>query len=117
MQLIDDLSSRLETEESYFRSALLREDIARLGRLRATALATASLEAFMKDAVYSGWSANDLRTHELRPALEPFLAAFYEAARDSASPAHDALNALWADFDRLRMDRLVGCLSRVPGID
>ena len=40
MRLLDDLGARLAGEDSYFRQHLIKEDIARLERLQAAALAT-----------------------------------------------------------------------------
>lgn len=117
MQFVRDLETKLAIETSYFRAALLREDLARLERLRALAASAPSREAFLKDALMSGWSANDMRTHELRPALDPLLEALYAVLRDPQSPRAAELPELWAAFDQLRMDRLVGCLSRVPQAD
>lgn len=112
MRLIETLKARQGTEESYFRSYLIREDVARLERVLALARESADVAAFQKAAYFQGWSADDVRTGELLPALTPFLDSVWNFVRGSGS--EQAVDASWAALDELRMQRLLGCLSRVP---
>ena len=124
MQLIDELKQRLEGEPSLFRAQLLREDIARLNRLCELARATGEFDAFRKAAMRIGWTQGDSRTQELAEPLGAFLEAVFAyyredgaataersggAARDPAQEAR--LVAAWNELHRVRMERLVGCLS------
>jgi hypothetical protein len=119
MKLIADLKQRLEGEQSYFRQHLLREDIARLEKVAGIAMAQPTVEAFLTAARKIGWTPEDRRTFELKDTLEPLLAAIRE--RLTASPddpcagsLDDKIDALWQAFEQHRIDRLVGCLSRIP---
>jgi hypothetical protein len=121
MRLLDDLGARLAVEDSYFRQHLIKEDVARLETLLAVCPPGTDVAAVIAKGLKLGWTPDDLRTHELRPALEPLLTAIHDrlsatAAGDETSiPELDArIVDLWRDFERLRMDRLVGCLARVP---
>jgi hypothetical protein len=113
VQLIQHLEAARAAETSVFRAQLLKEDIARLRALLDLARAADTAEAFAQRGFLVGWTPGDTRTFELRPALEPLLAAFYAACSGDAG-AEQRLVAAWQEFDRLRMDRLVGRLSRVP---
>jgi hypothetical protein len=113
MRLLHDLERALAQEQSLFRTQLLKEDIARVKQLQELAETAPSLDAFVRQALLIGWTPGDARTFELRPALEPLLAAFHAACKGEAG-AQEGLAAAWRDFEALRMDRLVGCLSRVP---
>lgn len=120
MRLLDDFASQLDVEHSYFRQHLLREDIGRIGRLVELARAEADVAAFVTAGLKSGWTPEDRRTHELRPALEPLLTALHARARSAGADAavsDDRIADLWRAFEDLRMHRLVGCLSRVPKPD
>lgn len=115
MDLLARLEADLRSEESYFRAQLLREDIARLGRLQELAAAALNVDAFKKEGLVIGWTAGDTRSWELEATLDPLLEAFYATATGGASAnAEGRLLAAWRAFDRQRMERLVGCLSRVP---
>jgi hypothetical protein len=121
MRLLDDLAARLSNEESYFRQHLVREDISRLERLVAACTPGNDAAAMIATGLKLGWTPDDMRTHELRPALEPLLAAIHDrlvSSPDGDPTAigvkDDRIAALWEAFERLRMDRLVGCLARVP---
>jgi hypothetical protein len=121
MRLLDDLGARLAGEDSYFRQHLIREDIARLETLLAVCPPGTGAADVVAKGLRLGWTPDDGRTHELRPALEPLLIAIHDrlaatAAGDVASlPGLDErIAALWSAFEQLRMDRLVGCLARVP---
>lgn len=115
MTLAEILAKQLDGETSYFRTALLREDLGRLERLAGIAARATDTAAFEAEAVKIGWTPDDQRTHELLPALKPLLALLYPALRSSA-PADPPLLDAWTHFDQLRMDRLVGCLQRVPKV-
>ncbi|HTQ77979.1 MAG TPA: hypothetical protein VMI15_08135 [Burkholderiales bacterium] len=104
MRLIAELERRLEGEASLFRAQLLREDIARLRRLQQLARTASDAGAFMRAGMRVGWTPGDARTAELREALEPFLGAVY--ARDE-----DGVVRAWNTLHRVRMERLLGCLS------
>ena len=108
--VIDAVTAELAGDPSYFRAALLREDVERLNRLRELAAEAADETAFLKAAGLVGWTPGDLRTGELRPWLEPFLRAWYgeDAGEDRALPG------LWREFDANRLDILTGCLSTRP---
>ncbi len=108
--VIDAVTAELAGDPSYFRAALLREDLERLTGLLELAAEAVDETAFMKAAGLAGWTPGDLRTHELKPWLDPFLRAWYGAA-DGDGPA--PLD-LWRDFDRNRLDILAGCLSTRP---
>lgn len=108
--VIDAVTAELAGDPSYFRAALLREDLERLNRLQELAADAADEAAFMKAAGLAGWTPGDLRTHELRPWLDPFLRAWH-GADGGEDPA---LLDLWRDFDRNRLDILAGCLSTRP---
>jgi hypothetical protein len=121
MRLLDDLAARLSNEESYFRQHLIKEDISRLERLVAACPPGTDAASLIATGLKLGWTPDDMRTHELRPALEPLILAMHgrlvsAAANDATAigAMDDRIAALWEDFERLRMDRLVGCLARVP---
>lgn len=114
MDLIARLEASLLTEESYFRSQLLKEDIDRLHRLLGQSKAAESLAAFKKDGTMIGWTPGDTRTWELKSTLDPFLDAFYAATTTPAPVLSGKLDAAWDEFNAHRVALLVGCLSRVP---
>lgn len=123
MQLLDELRRRLDAESSLFRAQLLREDIARLTRLSELARSTDDYDAFRKAAMRLGWTQGDARTQELAAPLGGLLEAVYaycggrgaaeaaggEGTGDAAQEARIA--AAWNELHRVRMERLVGCLS------
>lgn len=104
MRLIGELERRLEGEQSMFQAQLLREDIARLGKLDALAQGAADEEAFVKAGLRVGWTPGDARTAELREPLQAFLQAMY--AKDE-----ERIELAWNALHRVRMERLLGCLS------
>ena len=108
--VIGAVKAELGGEPSYFRAALLREDLGRLNRLLDLLSETGDEAAFLKAAGLAGWTPGDLRTHELKPWLDPFLRAWYGAG-EGGDPA---LLDLWRSFDRNRLDILAGCLSTRP---
>jgi hypothetical protein len=116
MRLIRELERKLETEQSYFQAHLLREDIARLARMRDLARDTADAIAFRKAAFRLGWTAGDLRTHEIREPLEMLADAMYGYLKGKSEGTSDAeqearIEQAWLILHRVRMERLVGCLS------
>jgi hypothetical protein len=104
MQLIARLETLMGKEESLFRAQLLREDIARLRKLQELAKSAPDAAAFKTAGMRIGWTQGDARTHELREPLERLLDAVYAAREEDIVQAWEALH-------RLRMERLVGCLS------
>jgi hypothetical protein len=115
MDMLDRLERALSVEESYFRAQLLREDGARLERLRELAGKATTEETFLRDGLVMDWTPASLRNGELKATLEPLLKAFFAA--DKGAPGADAdarLLRAWYAFDAQRMDLLLGCLSRVP---
>jgi hypothetical protein len=112
VQLIETLRGRLAHEPSMFHAQLLREDIARLVRLESLAGSAASFEAFSDAARRLGWTQGDARTPELAEPLDALLDAVYATRNGSADAAQDArIEAAWRALYRLRLERLVGCLS------
>jgi hypothetical protein len=104
MRLIGELEALIEREASPFRAQLLREEVARLRKLEALKASSLDAASFVAAGMRAGWTPGDARTHELADALTPFLQAVY--ANDEAA-AVERWNALY----RLRMERLLGCLS------
>ncbi len=112
MQLIETLERRLETEESYFQTQLLREDIARLGKMRDLAHSAADAAAYSKAVMLLGWTAGNLRTHEIREPLETLAAAVYQLETGMRDAAQETIiESAWVALHRARMERLMGCLS------
>lgn len=116
MRLILELERKLETEQSYFQSHLLREDIARLARMRALARGAADVIAFRKAVLGLGWTAGDLRTHEIQKPLEMLADAIYGYEADASEGTSDReqearIEQAWLILHRTRMERLMGCLS------
>ncbi|MBI3453508.1 MAG: hypothetical protein HY057_11915 [Rhodospirillales bacterium] len=114
MHLFERLDAQRKAEASPFRAQLLKEDIERLARVRDLAAANAGIAPYLKAALYIGWSQGDFRTHELKPTLEPFLVAYHAYWHGGCADAQDSTcSELWEKFATDRLDRLVGCLSRV----
>jgi hypothetical protein len=112
MRLIRELERKLETEQSYFQAHLLREDIARLARMRDMARNAADTITFRKAVFRLGWTAGDLRTHEIREPLEMLADAIYSYVTDAVGTDQEAqIEQAWLTLHRVRMERLVGCLS------
>jgi LPS sulfotransferase NodH len=117
MRLMRELERKLETEQSYFQAHLLREDIARLARMRDLAPDAADAIAFRKAVLRLGWTAGDLRTHEIREPLEMLADAIYScvtAAGEGTSDREEQearIEQAWLILHRVRMERLMGCLS------
>ena len=112
MRLIEELEKRLGAEESPFRAQLLREDIARLTRLRELAGSAGDLAAVRRGSMRLGWTQGDLRTQELREPLEALVDAIYAYEMKSGEDAQEArIIEAWTELHRVRMERLVGCLT------
>ncbi len=116
MQLLEALENAVEREESIFRAQLMREDIGRLRRLQELAEKAATREEFVKAGLYIGWTLDDLRTHEFKGELEPLLDAVYLRCRGEgdAGDLDRRIDEAWRVFDAKRLERLVGCLTRIP---
>ncbi len=120
MRLVEELRQQHASEESYFQQHLLMEDIKRLERLIELAASSGNVDAFITEGMMIGWTPNDLRTHELSDTIKPLLAAVYARSKSPGdSPdlteLDDRISQLWQAFNVDRMERLIGCLSRVPG--
>jgi hypothetical protein len=112
MRLIEELERRLEEEQSLFRAQLLREDIARLIRLRELARSAGDLAAFKKASLRLGWTQGDLRTQELRVPLDALVDAIYAYETGAGGGGQEArIIEAWTELHRTRMERLTGCLS------
>jgi hypothetical protein len=111
MQVMELLKATSENDESYFRRALAKEDLARFERLTALAASSADFDAFRKAALYIGWTKDDMRTHDLRGSLDRLLAIFYRLGTAPATPGDDAaLAAAWTEFHEDRLRKLIHCL-------
>lgn len=104
MQLIEELERRAAREESMFQAQLLREDVARLRKLQELLQKTRDEDEFKKAGMLVGWTQGDARTAELREPLLALLEAVYKG--DEAR-----LGECWLRLHRMRMERLLGCLS------
>jgi len=116
MQLIEELERRLAAEPSPLRAQLLREDLGRLRKLDELARSGLETEAYRKAAYRLGWTAQDVRTGELREALDLLLDSWRAAVAADCSEALDVrMLRAWQEMTRLRLENMVGCLStRVP---
>lgn len=111
MRLERYLHSIADNSESYFQAHLAREDLARIGRLKARAEVHCQLEALQRDALYLEWTPGDLRTGELKEVLLPLIAAMHEHLADPADAAADeALLSAWKAFHEARIKVLIHCL-------
>jgi hypothetical protein len=112
MRLIDELKRSLGNEQSLFRAQLLREDIARLTRLRELVRSAGDLAAARRASMRLGWTQGDLRTQELRAPLEALVDAIYALETGAVEGGLEArIIEAWTELHRTRMERLVGCLS------
>jgi hypothetical protein len=112
MRLIETLQQRLADERGLFQAQLLREDIARLTRLTELARSTADFDAFRQASMRIGWTQGDARTHELAVPLEALLDAVHAYCSGRTDAGQEArIGDAWRELHRVRMERLVGCLS------
>jgi hypothetical protein len=112
MRLIEVLNERASAEESPFRAQLLREDVARLRKLQELARSGCDLAAFKAAGMRVGWTQGDARTHELREPLEALLEhIFRHETADGGESTQAAIEECWFELHRVRMERLLGCLS------
>lgn len=112
MRLLELLKRRITEEQSPFRAQLLREDVVRLEQLEELARSAEDLAAFKRAGMRIGWTQGDLRTEELRLPLEQLLETVYERVKRPAGAEQEAhLEKAWLELHRVRMERLVGCLS------
>lgn len=112
MELLAELERIVHTEQSMFRAQLLREDIARLKKLRALAREEADAEAFRKSGMRLGWTPGDARTLELREPLEKLLDQVHAYEHGAQGPEQEArITEAWHALHRVRMERLLGCLA------
>jgi hypothetical protein len=115
MRLIDILRAQAAGELSYFQSYLLREDIGRLEKVVAEVPKHSELASFLAAAVKFGWTAENRRTADIEAPLAAVLTAIYAHLNSTPpTPPDDEIMRLWKAFDRHRIDRLAGCLARVP---
>lgn len=95
-----------------FRAQLLREDIVRVRKLRELARSAGDYSGFHKAAMLIGWTQGDARTGELHEPLERLLEAIHAFESGERDAEHEArIVEAWNDLHRLRIERLVGCLS------
>jgi hypothetical protein len=114
LDLAGELERRARSEESPFRAQLLKEDAKRVRSLARLAREEGDLGAYAQQGRRLGWTQADARTGELEPALAPFLEAVYQHERESAQAKDEDLREAWLALWRLRMERLIGCLSTPP---
>lgn len=111
MELISFLEASSKNGASYFQQFLAKEDLVRINRLLEIAKAAENLANFLKDGIFIGWTKDDLRTHELKPALEPLLSKIFEYEKGAKSEVSDAqILQLWHEFHALRLKTLLHCL-------
>jgi len=111
MRLIEELERRLRVEASLFQAQLLREDLARLARLRELARTAADIAEFERAAMRLGWTQDDARTTELRPALDTLVLAVRACETQGGGDREVDVENAWRELHRVRMERLVGCLT------
>jgi hypothetical protein len=111
MRLIDELEQRAAAEPSLFRAQLMREDVVRLRRLDELARATPDVETYRRAGRRLGWTTQDARTGELGDALDRLLDAVRDAQGSADEAAEAGIRDAWIELTRVRMERLVGCLS------
>lgn len=111
MQILNDLTSQLDGEQSMFRAQLMREDIARLQKLLALAAESADLAGFKKSGTYIGWTQNDMMTHVVAESLGKLLEAIYAYQHQGTSQQLDAsVSNAWMAFCEERNEKLIKCL-------
>jgi hypothetical protein len=112
MQLIDELEQLAAAEPSLFKAQLLREDVVRLRGLFELARTSPDEDTYRRAAQRLGWTAQDARTGELREPLDALLDAVRDAPSAASREAAEArIRQAWFDLTRIRIERLIGCLS------
>ena len=112
MRLIGELERTAAAEASPFRAQLLKEDAARLRKLLDLARSATDMNAFVLAGRRLGWTQGDARTDEILPALVPFLEVVFDHRSGSVDERQEErIRAAWLALHRLRMERLIGCLS------
>jgi predicted unusual protein kinase regulating ubiquinone biosynthesis (AarF/ABC1/UbiB family) len=112
MFLVEELQQGIQKEQSLFRAQLLREDVARLTKLVELARRVEDIDAFTKAARRLGWTQGDMRTSELGEALDALLEAVFAYETGTVGLAQETrIRDAWLELHRVRMERLVGCLS------
>lgn len=112
MPLIDELEQLAAAEPSMFRAQLLREDVARLRRLFELARTAPDDDTYRRAARRLGWTAQDARTGELHEPLDALLDAVRAAPGAVSQQAAEArIRDAWFELTRIRIERLIGCLS------
>lgn len=112
MRLLEDLERVVAQEGSLFRAQLLREDIARIRKLQALATTAPDAAAFRQAGMKVGWTQGDARTAELREPLEELLDAVYAFEKGKRDAEQEGrITESWHALHRMRMERLLGCLS------
>jgi hypothetical protein len=111
LQILDELRSRLEHEQSVFRAQLMREDIARLEKLAALADESEDIAEFRKSGTYIGWTQNDRMTHLIAEPLGDLVDAVYAYCTEGAGEALDhSVREAWLEFCKMRNEKLIKCL-------
>ena len=80
--------------------------------MRELAHGAADMAAFRKMTLRMGWTAGDMRTHEIREPLEALADAVYTyetGTRDAGQEVR--IEQAWMILHRVRMEWLMGCLS------
>ena len=112
MRLIEELQRRIAVEASPFRAQMFREDIGRLRRLEEITRSDPDLDACRKAARKLGWTTMDTRTNELVVPLDRLVDAVQRSQHTAeAGPCDRQIFDAWLELTRLRMERMVGCLS------
>lgn len=86
--------------------------MARLKKLQELAKQHTDLAAFTAAAMRIGWTQGDSRTREFGAPLERLLElVFRHETGDPDASLDAAIEASWLEFHRVRMERMIGCLS------
>lgn len=113
MRLIDTLEQTIRTEDSPFRAQLLREDVQRIGTLREAARTARDANHLIEQALQLNWTASAERTQELAEQISTLSRAVFELERHEApdDAMQTTVERTWLELHRLRLERMVGCLS------
>lgn len=110
LKLIAELQATAASIDSIVQAQLLKEDAARLERVKELAEKSDDFAGFEKEALYAGWTQGDFRTTELHDTLKPFLKAAYDSLEADGDGADAEVRKLWVEFNQARASKLVGCL-------